>query len=182
MAATGPAIISMRQVAQRAGVSVGTVSYHFSDKEDLLEECLDPFYEELDALWQSTVKRLASDDPRHEVATDFLEHLFDMLRCHRNLLRVRLTLAMGRGYVPHRRLEQHLFRYVKEAQPLLGLEGRALGIRFNALYVMLVRHCTMSKEEWFSLTGTQDVEQAAVILRGALVDAGLGILDMRPPA
>ena len=177
--ATGPSVVSMRQIAERAGVAVGTVTYHFPDKQDLLEECLDELYASLDSLWDGVPGKMAVGGPNRSLATHFLNGLFDTLRGQRNLLRLRVLLAMDRGHVPRKRLIDHLVRYVDEVEEVFDIPRRQLALRFHAVYVMYVRHCAMHLEEWQDLTGETNPEAATNLMRDHLLDVALGVLDLR---
>ncbi len=57
----GFAALSMRAIATRAGVSPGTLTYHFSGKADLIAKCLDHFVTEEFGRLLSTAQQV--DDP-----------------------------------------------------------------------------------------------------------------------
>jgi AcrR family transcriptional regulator len=65
--ARGPAF-EVREVAERAGVGVGTVYRHFADRERLIDAIAEPFFEEVYAI----LRRARDESPAEERLADFV--------------------------------------------------------------------------------------------------------------
>lgn len=90
--------VSLRKVAARAEVSLGTIQYYFENKETLLEACLDGYY----ARMTKVVNELMPLIGKPEYAgAKLLEHvareLFRWGRRERGLLALRMSTNARRG-------------------------------------------------------------------------------------
>lgn len=112
--------LSMRAVAEEAGVSKGLVFFHFDDKEHLLLALLDWLLERSPRI--SVPPRLATDGPTDPVARlmDLLEHQIAALPDRRERLSLFLDFwVMGTGGGPdfRSRIRDGFDRYRREFEP-----------------------------------------------------------------
>jgi DNA-binding transcriptional regulator YbjK len=71
----GIAAVTNRRVAASAGVSLGSLTYHFASQTDLLRESLLLYVEEQTALREQIARDLASERPGVEQVTEAVERL-----------------------------------------------------------------------------------------------------------
>ena len=176
---TGPVLLSMRDIAHRAGVSVGTVSYHFNDKELLLEEVLDEYYRKLDAFWEQAETQLTAGPFTVDKAKNIVEQLFTMLHSQRNLVRLRLMLSVQMGAVPERRHHEHLGRYVDAiASSFVRVPHPELSIRVYSIFLLVTRHAAMHKREWKLLVAEENDEAVEKAVQRRVVDMCVDLLPI----
>ncbi len=88
--------VSLRKVAARANVSLGTIQYYFENKDTLLEACLDGYYARMTVV----VNELMADMAERE-GVELLEHasrtLFRWAMRERGLLALRMSTNAQRG-------------------------------------------------------------------------------------
>ena len=99
--------LSLRAVAREAGCSQGTVQYYFGSREELLEACLDGYYERLDAAVGAVVSEVRVDQPARSVELA-ARAFWSWARRDRALVRFRLGTTIVRGEL-HPRRRQLLF-------------------------------------------------------------------------
>ena len=75
---TSPSGFSNREVARRAGVSIGMVGHHFGSKQGLIDACIETMYPGLDAIAVDLQAQLAAGVPLADVLDD------SVLRCYRH--------------------------------------------------------------------------------------------------
>lgn len=151
--------ISMRRVAERAGVSLGAVQYYFENKETLLEACLDGYYRRLTATAHRLVQDLAAGDlaPGAASIRHVMRTLYRFVRAERALVELRLITNALRG-------ELHPSRQPEFMQALIGAASAALlpHVRVSELDVRLavqmmaygaIRMALMSESERRSVAG-----------------------------
>ncbi|MDC3959486.1 TetR/AcrR family transcriptional regulator [Polyangium jinanense] len=93
----GEVDVAVRQVATRAGVSLGTIHYYFPTKESLLEACLDTYYERLGALVVELAALATQTDPRTLIEQAARRiYCFAVAERQSLKLRARLNAELGR--------------------------------------------------------------------------------------
>lgn len=91
-AAQGFHATSVREIAERVGVTKAAVLYHFPGKADILAELAEPMLRDLEAAVAA-----AEAAPPEQARRRTLEGLLDALIAHRHLRHPRAPLAPGRG-------------------------------------------------------------------------------------
>ena len=108
--------VSMRKVAELAEVSSGTLSYYFPNKVDLLEACLDAYYERLSAL---TAELMAEVATARDAPATFIRaaarRLYRFARSERRELSLRVATNAQRGELHPRRQVHVLGPFVGQA-------------------------------------------------------------------
>jgi AcrR family transcriptional regulator len=161
---------SMAQIAERAGVAVGTVYNHFEDRERLLGALLDQrsdeLLEQLDRLLSSNAKL-----PFTEQLRGFVEALFNHFEAHRALL----NCSFSGEYVPCQRKTDTPRALYARVQTLLkaGHKQKTLradpGHSFGVLLLGTVRATFMRPKLGAPVLepGQAAAEVAEFFLRGA---------------
>jgi len=172
--------ISMRKVATRAGVSLGTLQYYFEHKTGLLEACLDAYYERLDALGRSLVAQ-AAQEPEGDVSVlvaHAVRSFYDFIHAERPLIELRRVTNALRGE-PHRsdRFLSHVIAAAAEAlTPRVALSSADLRLSILSAEAIIVRMALIGDNEREALTGLTGDEADAAI-RTHAVTAALRLLQ-----
>ena len=111
--------VSVRQVATRAGVSLGTIHYYFPTKESLLEACLDAYYARFGALVVELAPLTTLPDGRF-VIEQAARRIYCFAVSERHSLKLRARLNVQRG-----QLEPQRARHVRG--PMLDAFASLLG-------------------------------------------------------
>lgn len=82
---------TMRMLAKEAGVGLGTISLHFTDKQSLL---LASFYDEIGALALRAIKEVQKDHPLREQILTIIECLYDYYATNTHYLRAVVREAL----------------------------------------------------------------------------------------
>ncbi len=178
--------ISMRKVAERAGVSLGTLQYYFETKAGLLEACLDAYHRRLQVLGGELIAHAARQPP--DQIREFIEHAmrqsFRFVRAEKALIELRLLTNALQGELHPRR--QHLFMKqvmstgAKALAPKVGLDEIELRLTVQSLISMLLRMALLSPGERESLTGQKGADAEAIV-EAHVVDAALRLLRPSDP-
>jgi len=113
--------VSLRKVAGRAGVSLGTIQYYFENKETLLEACLDGYYARMTKLVNELMPLIGDPDYAGAALLDHVSReLYRWARRERGLLALRMSTNARRG-------ELHESRQSKFMGGLISQVAKALG-------------------------------------------------------
>ncbi|MAQ18483.1 MAG: hypothetical protein CMN30_27250 [Sandaracinus sp.] len=105
--------LSFRKVAERAGVSVGSVQYYFSAMEQLVDALTDPWHEGLDRILRETMVALPAAEDRQELLVEMCLRIHRLAVEHRELLLTRHLDTLQRGELLARR-RQPAFRALEQ--------------------------------------------------------------------
>lgn len=173
--------ISMRRVAERADVSLGTLQYYFDNKAGLLEACLDGYYERLGALGSELLAHAASG-PDGGV-TGLIEHavrsFYRFVQAEEALIELRLITNALRGELHPQRQDRFMGQVIgaaaKALAPQVALDEAELRLSIQSLVSMLIRMALLSEGERESLTG-QTGEDAQAAVEAHVVAAAVRLL------
>lgn len=165
--------ISMRRVAERAGVSLGTLQYYFETKERLLEACLDGYYRELAVHAQQLLADFAAGPvPAGETAIrGAVASMYRFIKRHRALIELRLTTNAMRGELAPERQAEFMGKVIREAADVLAphveIEREELRPTIQLLATSIIRMALLSPGERIALTGSDDDETLAAFVERA---------------
>ncbi len=152
-----PSQLSMRRVAQEADVSLGTVQYHFPNKDALVEACLDGYHDRMNALAQGLIVAAADPDTRRD---DFIAHavreLYRFVRRERAAVALRLATNVAKGELAPERQEPVMGALVTEAaralEPFVAVSELDVRLSIQAMATVVVRFAGLSDGEISALT------------------------------
>ena len=166
---SGATDISLRRVATAARLSLGTVHYYFSSKDELLEACLDEYYRRLASLTQELVALSVPpehEEPRHRVARA-VRRIYRFAREERRCLQLRVATNARRGELHHHRQTHVLGPFLDIAvaalQPLTLLEPREVRLTIQTMTFVVMRYALLSPSELAFIVGASADEGAAVV-------------------
>ena len=165
----GPNHVSLRRVSEASGLSMGTLTYYFPNRQDLVEACLDVHYQHISAgilEFHAAVTEGPVDAAliRHHVG-----RLVDIAFADRSFLQLRaLVMAEAQQYHPGR-LNEHLLptldlavKSLAEAVGVEPLEVRLAALTYN---YAVARYAVLTDEELTAFTGIDTVEAARARVR-----------------
>jgi AcrR family transcriptional regulator len=118
----GEVDVSVRQVATRAGLSLGTIHYYFPTKESLLEACLDTYYARLGALVVELAPLLAQADARIQIE-QVTRRLYCFAVAERHSLKLRAKINVQLGHLEPLRARQVRGPMLDAFASLIGCVG-----------------------------------------------------------
>ncbi len=161
---TDESTLTLRAVAERADVSLGTLAYYFPTKAALLEACLDRYYELLGTIATDLIARAGSKEPA-ELITEAAKTIYRFHREQRTVLAIRVRTRLLRGALPVERQERVL-------GPLVGLGAAALArmtgrsedeMRFGIQSMTyLITHFALSSPEEMAKVFGRPVDQEII--------------------
>jgi AcrR family transcriptional regulator len=193
----GDAGVSLRKVAGAAGVSLGTVQYHFGSKEGLVLACREQAFATLmgeiapiAAMLDSLVARFraASGEPVDLAAVmeELMRQGFRFSRTHQPLLRIIMRPLVERGELEPQWRDSALVPFFERAADALSevLRRPRPEIRFavQALTALGMRYALSSARELADLAGPDAVsrpEDAVAYTEEQLVALGRQLLRPR---
>jgi AcrR family transcriptional regulator len=171
---------SLRQVAASANVSQGTLSYYFNSKEELLEACLDVYYERLEELVSELMARASSFDSPGEFIAAATRDLYRLERQDRRELRLRRITNARRwgGLDPAHSRSQLLGHYLDTTSGLLAsLTGRPpedMRLVIQSVTTLIQSYVTLTDGEVEKLLGDSS-DAARQKLEDHVVEAAVAI-------
>ncbi len=161
--------ISMRRVAERAGVSLGAVQYYFENKETLLEACLDDYYGRLVATANRLVQDLAGGDlaPGEATIAHVMRTLYRFVREEEALIELRLITNALRGELHPRRQPEYMSTLIAQAArtllPHVTVSELDVRLAVQMMAYSAIRMALMSESERQAVAGLEGAEADAVI-------------------
>ena len=151
-----PTQLTLRDVARKADVSLGTIAYYFENKDTLLEACLDGYYERLDTLASELVVELRGVD----LAT-FVDRatrrFFAFARSERGNVRLRLAINAAAGELPQSRHHDFLEAWPRRAADLLhamlGCDPVSVRFTVQSLAYLVARFSVATDAELRAMLG-----------------------------
>jgi AcrR family transcriptional regulator len=171
--ARGHTRVTMREVAQKAGVSVSVVAHHFIDKDGLVGACIDIAYEELRSMATEMLTLLASGQPPEQVLEHAARTGFRFTRAHRPALRALQARVIDRGGIdPRRRGELHI-PFIEALAAWLGTRvdrpAAEMRLRVQSMVFLVVRYGVARDADLLRLTGAADIAGAEDAIADHLV-------------
>ena len=172
-----PTAISMRAVATRAGVSLGTLQYYFPTKEALLEGCLDGYHTRLAAMAQRLAVEVQGGQvpPGRPTVEHVMRSLYRFARVERAFGRLRVITTAQRGELPPERQGALMGDMIVEAarvlRPHVTVAERDVRLAVALFAASLFRLAGMSSGEAARLTETETSADADRVLEEYLVRA-----------
>ena len=162
--------ISLRRVATRANVSLGTIHYYFPAKEKLLEACMDAYYMRLSALVVklAPLVTVATQTDARSVIEQAARRLYGFAVSERHSLKLRAKLNAQLGCLEPQRARQVRGPMLDAFASLLGSMG-GLCVPEARLTIQTMTGLIMH----FALLADTDLEQIA----GAGGEAGRRIVE-----
>ncbi len=173
--------ISLRRVAERAGVGLGTLQYYFSNKDTLLEACLDGYYERLGALAAELFSHADehATQPTVELVRHAMREHYRFVCREKALVELRLLTNAARGELHPSRQPHYMAQIIGHAakllSPRLGLSELDIRVSIQALSYSTVRMALLSPGELESLTGATGADAEAQI-EASMVEAACRLL------
>ena len=139
---------STRVLAQEAGVNIGTLAYHFGDKEGLYVAVIDRLYGQL---IEMPLPAFHDQTPEKRVRT-IVSHVFQFALANRDIIRVLLRHVMEHGRLPEavrQRWALPTLNRLRDVEAALGigsLGGHSLALL--SLNHLLARYAVTDPEEW----------------------------------
>ena len=113
--------VSLRKVASRAEVSLGTIQYYFENKDTLLEACLDGYYARLTKVVNDLIRWKTNGTLTGAPLLDHASReLYRWARRERGLLALRMSTNAQRGELHERRQSQFMGTLISQVVAALA--------------------------------------------------------------
>jgi len=168
---------SVRQVAARADVGIGTIQYYFPTKEHLLEACLDDYYVALDLLVRELVGAAAGADPRAFIETA-ARRLYRFVLAERPQLLLRAVTNAQRGGLQPERQGEYFAQLSEFLSPMLGIDAAETRLTFQTMSFVMMQYAVLGEPDVVRIAGhggeagRRDIEDHVVRVAVRLVFPG----------
>ena len=173
--------VSVRSVAQNAGVSLGTIHYYFPTKESLLEACLDAYYEALGKLAGEVMGTLqsATRETGRAAIESGLRSIYRFAISERARLRLRATNNAHRGRLhPDRHLHvrgPYLDGFTPMLTRLVDVDASEVRMTFQTITFVVMQYVLLTDEEIEQIAGKPG-DEGRRVLEDHIVRVGVGAL------
>jgi AcrR family transcriptional regulator len=176
----GPDAVSLRGVARRAKMSVGTVSYYFSSREELVETCLDEHYQRLIAIASRHLDELAAGKGLADVIRDAARELYFFAFSDRALIRLQLITHAERGGLRPERLQGFHAKLLRTISARAGalITSPRPWLTIQALVYAVARFATASSEERRLFTSAATDHEANEVIADHIADLAVRMLSL----
>ncbi|MFD3437119.1 TetR/AcrR family transcriptional regulator [Streptomyces sp. NPDC058685] len=132
----GVAGVSHRKIAARAGVPLGSMTYHFKGIDQLLHEAFTHFTDHVAAIFEQRLNGAHSAEQAREAVTDLIHELSDGPR--RDLILTHELYALAARHPEYRELTRKWM--IRSRQPLARHFGAETARQLDALIEGLALH------------------------------------------
>ncbi len=182
----GPAAVSVRTVAREAGLATGTVTYHFKNREELIERCFDRYYDEFRKLQQQFLQRFAAIKEPRALASECVRTLFRWAAQNPVLHRLRLQTTLTLGGRDERRFAGTIYPALQMGarllSPRVGRPEAHLRLFLLTFSNSIARTVSESERELRQVTGAETHAEALQVLEDYYVGLALAYLFGDGPA
>lgn len=156
--------VSLRDVATRAGVSLGTIHYYFATREALFEACLDGHYAGLDALVQELGGEVARSEPKPNRALleSCLRRIHRFALQQRPRLRLRAATNAARGFLhPERQMRvrgPYLDGFAALLEPRVDVDRESVRKVIQSMTYLVTQYVLLTDPELEQIVGARGDE------------------------
>lgn len=171
---TNPSDISLRAVGRHAGVSTGTLTYYFSNRDVLLEAVLNGYYKKLEAL----VIEIVMEGAAHKDSRTFLEaairRFYKLHWEERRSMKLRSVTRTTVGELPEHVQTRFLSKFAGQGAAgltaLTGVTERRARFAIQTVTYLIMRYVLSSDSELAQALGPDTTRQD---LEDHVVEVGL---------
>jgi AcrR family transcriptional regulator len=174
----GPDALSLRGVARRAKMSVGTVSYYFASRDELVETCLDEHYRRLTEIANRNLDELSAGKRLEDAIRDAARELYFFAFEERALIRLQLISHAERGGLPPERVQgshRRLFDTISKRAGALITHPRPW-LAIQTLVYAVARFATAGSAERLLFTSASNDDEANVVLAEHIAELAVRML------
>lgn len=180
----GQEAVSVRRVAERAGVGMGTLRYYFPRREDLTEACFDLYHEQLLALQEQMAERLrGAADPVAAVA-DVVRMTYRILLAQPHVHRLRVMTSIQHGELSEQRRHSvrrpFLDNTAKVLAEVTGMGAERLRMMTDTIIRMVSWYAATSAAEQMDITNAASPEEARAAIEAHVVDVAVQLVFSAP--
>lgn len=177
---------SLRAVAAKAGVSLGTVTYYYPNRSALVEACLESLHTLHREAIELVSRGLSEGRSFAEMASALVDSLFPRLLDEREWIRVRMLGILKDDGLPERQRNRVLAPAVElgaaQLEATTKLNTAEARMMVNALIFVVSRFAILSPVELLLLTQEEDLDAAETKTRAFLVSLAERLLRDEAPA
>jgi AcrR family transcriptional regulator len=160
---------SLRAVARKAEVSIGTLQYHFVDKQSLVDACIDTVYLTFNELAPTFVSQLGTSTDTGEFVGNAVRFGFTYARQNQPFIRILEASIVQNGGLDMARNKATQQPFLENISSLLGnllpVGEQEIRLRLNSIILLIGRYSIMEEsalldiftpEEGKSVIGTAE--------------------------
>lgn len=166
----GPEAVSVRKVAQQAGVTLATVHHYFGPKASLYRACVQEMYRRIAAL-KDELLTAATAEPEQRIERS-IRASFRFAWSHRDALRLLMRTVIDTGHQPDMRLENVHLPFLEQSSLMLAERfggERSARLAIQSILHLCVRYALTDSEELRQVTMASTESQALDVVENHLV-------------
>lgn len=176
---------SLRAVARKAEVSVGTLQYHFADKRVLMDACIDTVYETFSQLVPTFISELGVTTDANELISKAVRFGFAYSRKNRPFIRVLEASIVENGGLDLARHSATQQPFIENVSRLLAtsseLSSQEIRLRMNSLVLLIGRYAILEESAMAALFTPEEGKTILGTVEEHLVSMALCLLGPRTP-
>ena len=170
--------LSLRAVATRAKLSLGTIQYYYATKAELLEACLDGFHGRVAELALSHIQIAQESQDGKRFFEDAIRAFYDLCVRERALIRLRLVANLDQGELHPRRqadfMRSLLTQAVGTVKHLIEVPEQEARVAIQAMTAILIRFALLSDSEREHFEGPEAIVEYLIRVGRRMVRPGDG--------
>lgn len=140
---------SLRAVARKSQVSIGTLQYHFADKGTLVDACIDTVYLTISELAPTFAAQLTATENVEELIAEAVHFAFGYAREHRPYIRILEASSVQNGGLDLKRSQNTQQPFIDNISALLSSQlpesQQEIRLRLNSIVLLLGRYSIMEE-------------------------------------
>ena len=165
----GTEALSVRRVASKAGVSMGTLRYYFESQDTLKEACLEEYHEMLLALEHEMAGEIRHAVSPRDAVSRAISAIFSILSRYPALHRLRVEKSVSCGELTSARRQFYREPFINTAAaliaPHLPSKNLAPHLVVDSIMRLVAWYAACSESELCSVARVQDAGEARQIVQ-----------------
>jgi AcrR family transcriptional regulator len=173
---------SLRAVARRAGVSIGTLQYHYPDKKGLMDACVDlAVYDHFNELAKTFKPKFSAAGGKDEFIAESVRFGFRYACDNLDFIRILENSYTEMGGLDLGRTNATLKPFLANASMLLGaglnLSPQEVQLRANTVLLLIGRYSIMSESAMENLFASAEGTSAKATIEDHLVAVAISLFS-----
>jgi AcrR family transcriptional regulator len=176
----GASAVSVRDIAQNAGITLATVHHYFGTKELLYDACIQGMYAELESLRESLEPAFARGGSPSQLLEAAVRASFRFAIAHRGAIRLLMRTIVDSGELePSRRANVHLPFLTRGGVILANIFDRdphEMRLTVQSVMHLIVRYALTAPDELSLIAHAEDDAKAIRTIENHLVKVAFALI------
>jgi AcrR family transcriptional regulator len=178
----GASAVSVRDIAQQAGITLATVHHYFGTKEQLYDACIQAMYVELESLRESIEPAFLRGGEPRDLLEAAVRASFRFAIAHRGANRLLMRTVVDSGELEATRREKVHLPFLERGGIVLAhifqRDANEMRLLLQSVMHLIVRYALTSPKELMLIAHSNDEARAILTIENHLVKSTFALLGV----